>query len=94
MNEHNKMTFGERVLVERRRRGLSREQLAEIIGVSKSSISNYENNINYPDIDNAIKIADALGVRLDYLIMDPEFAKYLGLNHPIILAQNQTDYMF
>lgn len=91
---NDKLLFGERVLMERRRRGLSQTQLADIIGVSVSSVRNYENNISYPDMDKAVKIADALGVSLDRLLLDDKFAKSIGINHRIILAQNQTDCTF
>lgn len=94
MKKDRPLLFGERVLTERRRRGLSQTQLADIVGVSVSSIRNYENNISYPDTKKAMKIADALGVSLDFLLLDSEFAKHLGINHRIILAQNQTDCMF
>lgn len=94
MKKDRPLLFGERVLTERRRRGLSQTQLADIVGVSVSSIRNYENNISYPDTKRAMKIADALGVSLDFLLLDSEFAKHLGINHRIILAQNQTDCMF
>ena len=68
MKKDRPLLFGERVLTERRRRGLSQTQLADIVGVSVSSIRNYENNISYPDTKKAMKIADALGVSLDFLL--------------------------
>ena len=50
----------------RKTRGITQEQLAEKLGVQRATISNYEIGRRSPHIKDLEKIADALGVSLDY----------------------------
>lgn len=61
------MTFGQKLIEARKKRGLSQEQLGKMIEVDKRIISRYETDKTIPSIDVAKKIADALQVSLDYL---------------------------
>ena len=67
------MTLGKRIAWLRRRRRLSQGQLAEIVGVSRQIIYQYENDMTDPRLFTASCIADALGVSLDYLARGYEF---------------------
>ena len=42
-----------------------REQVAEILGVSRQTISNWENEKSYPDIISVIKMSECYDVSLD-----------------------------
>ena len=48
-------------------RGMTQKQLAGEIGTTESTISRYISGIHTPDITVAAKIAEALGVSVDYL---------------------------
>lgn len=61
-------TFGELLTELRIDRKLSQKQLGEIIFVSSGTISNYENNIHYPDVEKLICLADYFDVTIDYLL--------------------------
>jgi transcriptional regulator with XRE-family HTH domain len=43
-------------------------EMPELIGVSRVTWSNYENNITQPDIDKLIDIADFFEISVDYLL--------------------------
>ena len=62
------MTLGEKLYELRKKHGLSQEQLAEALNVSRQSISKWEGNINYPDSDKLIALSDYFHVSLDYLM--------------------------
>ena len=62
------MTFGEKLYELRKKHGLSQEQLAEVLNVSRQSISKWEGNVNYPDSDKLIALSDYFHVSLDYLM--------------------------
>lgn len=62
------MSFGNNLKMIRKEKGITQEQLAEIIGVSRQAISKWESNNGYPETDKLIIIAKELGVSLDYLI--------------------------
>ena len=52
----------------RNEKKLTQEQVAEILGVSRQTISNWENEKSYPDIISVIKMSDCYEVSLDYLL--------------------------
>ena len=53
----------------REKTGISRKELAQILGLSVSAISNYENDLRKPDTDDIWrKIADYFGVSVDWLM--------------------------
>ena len=47
---------------------LSQDDLAEKIYVTRQTISNWENNRNYPDIRSLILLSDVFGISLDILV--------------------------
>lgn len=49
---------------------LTQEQAAEVLGVSRQTISNWENNKSYPDIISVIKMSDIYSVSLDHLLKE------------------------
>lgn len=69
------MTLGERLKEYRQREGLSQEQLAEKLCVSRQAITKWENDKGVPDIDNLIAIRRILGISLDELVMGEERIK-------------------
>ena len=60
--------FGERVKKLRLSAGMTQEQLAERIWVTKAAISNYELSERNPSPETIIKIAGVFGVTTDYLL--------------------------
>ena len=48
--------------------GLTQQQACIALGISKSTLSNYENYITKPDIEMAKKIASLYGVTVDDII--------------------------
>ena len=67
------MDLGKKILDLRKEKRMSRERLGEIIGTSGAIIGRYERNERTPSVDIARKIANALGVSLDYLVGNTEF---------------------
>ena len=60
--------FGARLQKTRNLSGLTQEQLANKLGISKQTISSYESNVKKPSILTARKLARALNCSLDYLL--------------------------
>ena len=57
---------------------LTQEQAAEALGISRQTISNWENEKSYPDIVSVLKMSDLYGVSLDYLLKgDSPMKNYL-----------------
>lgn len=62
------MNFGEKLLQLRTERGIYQKQLAEFLGVSIGTISNYENGVHYPDLETLCEFAEYFHVTTDYLL--------------------------
>lgn len=56
-------------------RELSQEQLAEAMGLSRQSISKWEQGVSTPDIDNFMKLAEFYSVPIESLIKAEEFSQ-------------------
>lgn len=63
------LSLGNRIRTERQRRGITQEKLAEKVDISTNFMSLIENGRNM-SVETLVKIADALGVTVDYLLSD------------------------
>jgi transcriptional regulator with XRE-family HTH domain len=66
------MAFSENLRIARKQKGLSQEQLAESLDISRQAISKWESDEGYPETEKLIQIAGVLGVSLDYLLLDEQ----------------------
>jgi len=64
------MTMGEKLAKLRREHNLTQEQFAELLMVSRQSVSKWELNTMYPDTEKLIRISKLFDCSLDYLLKD------------------------
>lgn len=64
------MTTGEKIAKLRKENNYTQEQLAQLLGVSRQSISKYESDIAYPETDKLIQLGRIFDCSLDYLLKD------------------------
>jgi len=71
------MIFGEKLQQLRKKSGMSQEQLAAQITVSRQAVSKWELGESMPDTDNVLQISELFGVSVDYLLKNKieEFAE-------------------
>lgn len=62
------MTIGSKIVDLRKKEKISQERLAELLGISRQTLSNYENDITSPDLNQAKKICEIFDASLDELI--------------------------
>ena len=62
------MELGKQIKKYRSERSLSQEALAEKIYVSRQTVSNWENDKNYPDINSLLRLSEVFQVSVDILI--------------------------
>ncbi|MBN2910803.1 helix-turn-helix transcriptional regulator [Polycladomyces sp. WAk] len=62
------MKFGDRIALLREKAGLTQEQLAQKIGISRAALAKYEKSRREPDFETLDKIADFFNVSVDYLL--------------------------
>lgn len=56
--------------LERRTRGMSQEQLADSLGVTRQSVSKWESNSSVPELAKLIQLSELFAVSVDYLVKD------------------------
>ena len=64
------MTFGEKLCKLRKENNYTQEQLADILQVSRQSVSKWELDISYPETDKLIEIGELFNCSMDYLLKD------------------------
>ena len=67
------MTFGEKVKAERTKLGMSQDELAAKIGVTRRIIGSYENDKSRPrGMERYKKLAESLNVNVNYLLSEDD----------------------
>lgn len=69
------MEIGNKLKNARNEKGITQENAAELLGVSRQTISNWENNKSYLDIISVIKMSDIYSVSLDHLLKEEKSVK-------------------
>ena len=64
------MTLGEKIAKQRKELNYTQEQLADILGVSRQSISKWESDIAYPETDKLIELGKLFDCSMDYLLKE------------------------
>lgn len=64
------MSLGDKLAKLRKDNNYTQEQLADILGVSRQSVSKWESDIAYPETDKLIKLGELYNCSMDYLLKD------------------------
>ncbi len=81
------MTFGEKLKEARKNAGLSQEQFAEKMSVSRSAVAKWETDKGMPDVNNLKVMAQLLDVSVDYLLDEDEKLSFNEIKEPINLDE-------
>lgn len=83
------MILGQRIKEEREKKGLTQEDLASTLNISRQAISKWELGTAYPDIERLIELSEFFNISLDSLIKgDPD------LKESIIIKKGQREMSF
>ena len=64
------MNISEKILLQRKKKGISQETLANALNVSRQSVSKWESSQSVPDMDKIIALSNYFNVTTDYLLKD------------------------
>ncbi len=78
------MTIGERIRDIRKEKGLTQQALGQLLGVTQSTVGQYETNQNPPKISTLQAIATALGVSLEQLVGVPDSVRAMGIDQAVV----------
>jgi len=62
------MNMEERIQELRKGKGLSQEQLADVLGVSRQAVSKWEGGQSLPEVEKLISMSELFGVTVDYIL--------------------------
>ena len=82
------MTIAEKLKEARKQAGLSQEQLAEKLSVSRSAVAKWESGKGIPDVENLKGISKLLNISIDYLLDDENSLESVQMKEAI----NLDDY--
>lgn len=87
------MDIGKKIQEARLNAKLTQEQSAEAIGVSRQTISNWENEKTYPDIISVVKMSDLYSISLDRLLKEEKsmsnYLDYLDESTNVVKSKNR-----
>jgi len=66
------MKIGEKIAKARKNENYTQDQLAELLEVSRQTISKWESDLAFPETSKVAKLADILKVSCDYLLKENE----------------------
>ena len=89
------MSFEEKLQQLRKEKGLSQEDLAHQLNVSRQAVSKWESQNGYPEIEKMILISDLFQVSLDYLMKEDyeEHENETISSFHLMTEQNIEDYL-
>lgn len=64
------MTLGEKLSKLRKENNYTQEQIADILGVSRQSVSKWESDIAYPETEKLIELGKLFDCSMDYLLKE------------------------
>jgi len=64
------MSLSKRLKFHRKKAGFSQSSLAELLQISRQSISKWENGRGYPGLDNLILLSELYGLSVDDLLKE------------------------
>lgn len=87
------MDIGIKIKNARKKANLTQEQVAEFLGVSRQTISNWEAEKTYPDIVSVVKMSDLYHVSLDHLLKEEKpmsnYLDYLEESTNVVKSRNR-----
>lgn len=102
------MEYGEKLKTARKERGMSQQELADLLDTTKSTISRWERSLNEPGIETMKVVSEILGKPIQYFLSD-EFANDIQIldnrsafipvvgeiacGSPILATQNIEEYI-
>ena len=85
------LSISEKLKQARLAANLTQEELAEKVGVSRQTVSNWENGRSYPDIVSVIVLSDVYDITLDSLLKgDAEMIKHLKNSTDVTKSNKQV----
>ena len=77
------MNVSERIQELRKQKGVSQEELANELGISRQAVSKWESGQSFPELDNIIALSDYFGVSADHILKGTDTPQVTKTQTPI-----------
>ena len=64
------MNVSQKILLQRKKKGISQEDLANALNVSRQAVSKWESSQSVPDMDKIVALSSYFNITTDYLLKD------------------------
>ena len=64
------MNISQKILLQRKKKGISQEDLANALNVSRQAVSKWESSQSVPDMDKIVAVSSYFNITTDYLLKD------------------------
>ena len=85
------MTFKEKLIVLRKNKGLTQDDFAKAVGVSRQAVSRWELGSTQPDAPNLLKLSDLFGVSIDWLLREGDMAEETQQAQTVFQVQEERN---
>ena len=89
--ENREMTLGQRIMAYRTRAHLSQDSLAELLDVSRQSVSKWETDASTPELSKLVRLSQVFGVSLDELVTGENAAKTADPEPQVVYTASPQD---
>ena len=77
------MTLGEKIRLNRKKKGMSQEDLANLLNVSRQAVQKWESGASTPELDKLVEISNVFEVSMDWLTKDIEAKSETVIQEPM-----------
>ena len=92
------MTTGEKIATLRKKNNMTQEQMAEVLGVARQSVSRWEMDVAFPETEKLIKLSKLWDCSIDFLLseetIEPEKTKKVHSVRDICKFIRECGYFF
>ncbi|MBR5742464.1 MAG: helix-turn-helix transcriptional regulator, partial [Clostridia bacterium] len=82
------MEIGEKLKESRTKAGITQEECAEKLGVSRQTVSNWETGRSYPDVRSCLSLGDLYQISLDELLReDTSMIRHLEISTDVVKSK-------
>ena len=64
------MNISQKILLQRKKKGISQEDLANALNISRQAVSKWESSQSVPDMDKIVALSSYFNITTDYLLKD------------------------
>lgn len=83
------MTIGDKIAAARKKQNLTQDGLAELLEVTRQTVSRWESGLAYPEMDKVVKLCETLEINCDYLLKSDVTESGVKIIERVVTEKNE-----